>query len=193
MIAQLVSTQVDGESLTNERIRSLSINFLTAGLSTTNLLSNLLYRLMTSDDFDATLRNDRALIPAAVEESLRFEPPVLFLFRTVKEDVEIAEADLPVGERVVMGIASANRDETVFDHADRFRINAADPEHLAFGAGPHLCLGNHMARMEGRVVVEEYLDRFGAGELALTPEYEYELMAHFLEYGPERLDVVVNR
>jgi cytochrome P450 len=193
LIAQLVATQVDGEWLTKQRIRSLAINFLTAGLSTTNLISNLLYRLMTSEDFDATVRNDRGVIPAAVEESLRFEPPVLFLFRTVTGDVGIADRELPAGERVVMGIASANRDETVFDDADRFRINAADPEHLAFGAGPHLCLGNHMARMEGRVVVEEYLDRFGPGELALTPEYEYELMAHFLEYGPERLDVVVNR
>src|ERR1035437_4388666 len=126
---------------------------------------------MTSEAFDASLRNDRELIPAAVEESLRFEPPVLFLFRTVKEDTEIADRKLPVGERVVMGIASANRDETVYDNADRFRIDAGDPDHLAFGAGPHLCLGNHMARMEGRVVVEEYLNRFGLHELGLTPEY----------------------
>jgi cytochrome P450 len=193
LIAQLVTTQVDGEWLTNQRIRSLAINFLTAGLSTTNLISNLLYRLMTSEEFDATLRDDRQVIPAAVEESLRFEPPVLFLFRTVKEDTEIAERPLPVGERVVMGIASANRDESIYKESDHFRIDPTDPEHLAFGAGPHLCLGNHMARMEGRVVVEEYLDRFRAGELKLTPEYEYELMPHFLEYGPERLDVVIDR
>jgi cytochrome P450 len=94
---------------------------------------------------------------------------------------------------VVMGIASANRDESIYKEADHFRIDPTDPDHLAFGAGPHLCLGNHMARMEGRVVVEEYLDRFRAGELKLTPEYEYELMPHFLEYGPERLDVVIDR
>ncbi len=193
LIAQLVATQVDGEWLTNRRIRSLAINFLTAGLSTTNLISNLLYRLMTSEDFDRTLRTDREVIPAAVEESLRFEPPVLFLFRTVKEDTEIADRLLPEGERVVMGIASANRDESIYQDADEFRINPTDPEHLAFGAGAHLCLGNHMARMEGRVVVEEYLNRFGAGELRLSPEYEYELMPHFLEYGPERLDVVIDR
>ena len=193
LIAQLVTTQVDGEYLTNQRIHSLAINFLTAGLSTTNLISNLLYRLMTSEDFDATVRNDREVIPAAVEESLRFEPPVLFLFRTVKEETEIADRVLPPGERVVMGIASANRDETIYSEADHFRIDPNDPDHLAFGAGPHLCLGNHMARMEGRVVVEEYLDRFGPGELTLSADYEYELMPHFLEYGPERLDVVVDR
>jgi cytochrome P450 len=193
LIAQLVATQVEGEWLTNQRIRSLAINFLTAGLSTTNLISNLLYRLMTSEEFDTTLRTDRDVIPAAVEESLRFEPPVLFLFRTVKEETEIADRLLPVGERVVMGIASANRDESVYEGADHFRIDPTDPDHLAFGAGPHLCLGNHMARMEGRVVVEEYLNRFASGELKLTPEYEYELMPHFLEYGPERLDVVIDR
>jgi cytochrome P450 len=193
LIAQLVSTPVDGELLTNQRIRSLAINFLAAGLSTTNLISNLLYRLMTSEEFDTALRTNRDLIPAAVEESLRFEPPVLFLFRTVQEDVEIADQALPVGQRVVMGIASANRDESVYEGADHFRLDATDPEHLAFGAGPHLCLGNHMARMEGRVVVEEYLNRFGGRELKLSPGYEYELMPHFLEYGPERLDVVVDK
>jgi cytochrome P450 len=164
---------------------------LSAGLSTTNLISNLYYRLITSDDFYSALRDDAALIPVAVEESLRFEPPVLFLFRTATQDTEIADTPIKAGDRLVTGIASANRDESVFDRANEFRLNASDPENLAFGAGPHLCLGNHMARMEGRVAVEEFFRHFGPGELRLAPAYEYHLMPHFLEYGPERLDVVV--
>jgi cytochrome P450 len=193
LISQMIAAEVDGERMSNERIRSLVVNFLSAGLSTTNLISNILYRLITSPEFDALLRNDQGVIPAAIEESLRFEPPVLFLFRTVKEATAISGQALGAGDRVVMGIASANRDESVYKDGERFRIDPSDPEHLAFGAGPHLCLGNHMARMEGRVVVEEYLRRYSYGDLRLTADYRYELMPHFLEYGPERLDVVVGR
>lgn len=192
LVSQMVEADIEGDKLSTERIRSLAINFLSAGLSTTNLISNLYYRLITSDDFDRTLRDDAAVIPVAVEESLRFEPPVLFLFRTATQDTEIADTSIKPGDRLVTGIASANRDETVFDRANEFRLNASDPENLAFGAGPHLCLGNHMARMEGRVAVEEFFRHFGPGELRLDPGYEYHLMPHFLEYGPERLDVVVH-
>jgi cytochrome P450 len=191
LISQMVDADIEGERLSTERIRSLAINFLSAGLSTTNLISNLYHRLITSDDFDRMLRNDPALIPVAVDESLRFEPPVLFLFRTATQPAKIGDTSVNAGDRLVTGIASANRDESVFERANEFRLNADDPEHLAFGAGPHLCLGNHMARMEGRVAVEEFFRQFAPGQVQLAPEYHYHLMPHFLEYGPERLDVVV--
>ncbi len=193
LISQMVGAEVDGHRLNDDRICSLIINFLSAGLSTTNLISNLLHRLLTSEEFDRLLREKPDLIPAAIEESLRFEPPVLFLFRTVKDDTKIGEQAVAPGDRVVMGIASANRDETVYEDPERFRVNPNDPEHLAFGAGPHLCLGNHMARMEGQVVIEEYLGRFAYGDITTAPGYQHELMPHFLEYGPEKLDVVVQR
>jgi cytochrome P450 len=73
------------------------------------------------------LRDDAALIPVAVEESLRFEPPVLFLFRTATQETEIADTPIKPGDRLVTGIASANRDESVFDRANEFRLNASDP------------------------------------------------------------------
>ena len=191
LISQMVEADIEGERLSTERIRSLAINFLSAGLSTTNLISNLYYRLLTSADFDRMLRADPSLIPVAVDESLRFEPPVLFLFRTATQPAEISNVTVSAGDRLVTGIASANRDETVFERANEFRLNASDPEHLAFGAGPHLCLGNHMARMEGRVAVEEFFRQFAPGQVSVAPDYHYHLMPHFLEYGPERLDVVV--
>jgi cytochrome P450 len=191
LISQMVEADIEGAKLSTERIRSLAINFLSAGLSTTNLISNLYYRLITDGEFDGLLRRDPALIPVAVDESLRFEPPVLFLFRTATREAQIGDTTVNAGDRLVTGIASANRDEAVFERANEFRLNADDPEHLAFGAGPHLCLGNHMARMEGRVAVEELFRQFAPGQLQLAPDYHYHLMPHFLEYGPERLDVVV--
>jgi cytochrome P450 len=194
LLTGLIRAEVDGERMSDDRVRALSVNFLSAGLSNTNLIGNLMYRLLTDPDFDRALRDDRDLVPVAVEESLRVESPVLFLFRTAAEDVEMGGETIRDGERVAMGIACANRDETIWSDPDEFRLDrSGTPEHLAFGAGPHLCLGNTIARMEAKVAVEEVLDRFAPGELALAPDFHYELMPHYLEYGPERLDVVVRR
>jgi cytochrome P450 len=96
------------------------------------------------------------------------------------------------GDHVMMGIASANRDEAVYPHADEFLLDRrGEPEHLAFGAGPHLCLGNHLTRMIGKVVLEELLDRFAPGQIRLAPQFAWVCVDHPLEYGPETLDVVV--
>ena len=97
------------------------------------------------------------------------------------------------GERVITGIASANRDEAVYEHADEYRLDRATlpDNHLSFGEGPHLCLGNHLTRMIGRVVLEEALDQFAPGQLRLADGYELSLVPMFLEYGPESLEVVI--
>ena len=131
----------------------------------------------------------------AVEESLRYEAPVLFLFRTAKDDVEIGGCPVHKGERVIVGIASANRDENVFEHAEEFCLDRSSlpDNHLSFGEGPHLCLGNHLTRMIGRVVLEEAVDHFAPGALRLADGYRLSLVPMFLEYGPETLDVTVSR
>jgi cytochrome P450 len=194
LLTGLIRADLDGERMSDDRVRALAVNFFSAGLSTTNLIGNLVHRLLTDEAFDRTMRADRSLIPVAVEESLRVESPVLFLFRTAAEDTRVGDEVIHEGERVAMGIACANRDETVYADPDEFRLDRpGTPEHLAFGAGPHLCLGNTIARMEAKVAVEELLDRFAPGELVLAPGFHFELMPHFLEYGPERLDVVVRR
>jgi cytochrome P450 len=166
--------------------------------STTYMLGNLLYRFVSDPGFAATLRADRGLIPEAVEESLRLEPPVLFLFRTAKDDATIGETPVHAGERVIVGIASGNRDEQVYECPNEFRLDRGItagrvPEHLTFGVGPHICLGIHVARMEGRVVLETMLDRFVPGEITLADDYELQFVPMFLEYGPETLDVRVAR
>ena len=92
----------------------------------------------------------------------------------------------------MLGIGAANRDGEVYADADEFRLDRdGEPEHLAFGAGPHLCLGNHLTRMVGKVVLEEVLDAFAPGALRFAPGYRWECVDHMMEYGPETLDVVV--
>lgn len=186
----------EGGQLSDVHIRTLAVNSIAGSLSLTYMLGNLLHRYLTDPTgFAEVLRADRSLIPMAVEESLRYEPPVLFLFRTAKEDVEVAGCPIHQGERVILGMASANRDESVWDHADEYRLDRAElpDDHLSFGAGPHLCLGNHLTRMIGRVVLEEVLDTFGPGELRLADGYELTYVPMFLEYGPDSLDAQVVR
>ena len=196
LLTRMVQAEDGGDRLGDLHIRTLSVNTLAGSLSTTYMLGNLLYRLVSDGGFDRAIRADRSLIPEAVEESLRLEPPVLFLFRTAKEETDIGATPVHAGERVIVGIASGNRDEHAYDRPDDFRLDRGmtrgeAPEHLTFGVGPHICLGIHVARMEGRVVLEAMLDRFAPGQVKLTPDYELHFVPMFLEYGPETLDVTV--
>jgi cytochrome P450 len=173
-------------------VRTLTVNILAGSLSASYMLGNLLYRLLSNADFDAALRDDRARIPAAIEESLRLEAPVAFLFRTAREDAVLGGCPVARGEHVMLGIAAAGRDESAYHEADAFRLDRdGEPEHLAFGVGPHVCLGNHLTRMIGRVVLEESLDRFAPGVWRLADDFRWVCVDHLLEYGPERLEVVV--
>lgn len=194
LISEMLRIEIDGQAVRRQRVRTLALNFITGGISTTMLISNLLHRLLTDRPLTQRLRAEPGLIPVAVEESLRVEPPVLFLFRTATEAVELSGCPIRPGDRVVAGIASANRDEDVYPEAATFSLERdKPPEHLAFGGGAHLCLGNKMARMEAQVVIETLFSHYSPGEIALAPTFHYELMPHFLEFGPERLDVVVPR
>jgi cytochrome P450 len=194
MIARMTRAEVQGERLSSLQIRTLCANCLLASQSTANLIGNLLHRFASDAAFERALRANRALIPGAVEESLRFDCPVLFLFRTARVDHEIAGARVRAGERIILGIASGNRDETVWERANEFWLERdwqRAPEILTFGPGPHLCLGNTIARMEARVVLELVMDTLAPGQLRLAPGYERTLVPMFLEYGPENLEVAV--
>lgn len=194
LLTRMIRAEADGRRLSDLHIRTLAVNSVAGSLSLTYMLGNLLYRFMTDEaGFTSLLRAERSLIPMAVEESLRFEPPVLFLFRTATTDVEFSGCPVQRGERIITGIASANRDETVWEHADEYRLDrdTLPDNHLSFGEGPHLCLGNHLTRMIGRVVLEEALDRFGPGQLRLDDGFEFHFVPMFLEYGPESLPVVI--
>jgi cytochrome P450 len=193
LLALMVRSQDDdGWRIGAHHARTLSVNILAGSLSASYLLGNLLYRLLRDAEFDALLRAKPSLRAAAVEESLRLEAPVAFLFRTAREETEIGGFPVHRGEHVMLHIAAANRDESVYPDADSFRLDrSGQPEHLAFGVGPHVCLGNHLTRTLGRVVLEEVQARFAPGALRLAPGFVWRCVDHLLEYGPETLEVEV--
>lgn len=196
LLGVMVRTEAeDGWHIPEAHVRTLTVNILAGSLSASYMIGNLLYRYLTrADDFAEVLRAEPALIPVAVEESLRHEAPVMHLFRTAQVDTELGGCPVQAGEHLMLGIGAGNRDQAVYPDASSFRLDrAGQPEHLSFGVGPHLCLGNHLTRMVGAVILEEVLDRFGPGALQLAPGYEWACVAHPLEYGPETLDVVVSR
>ena len=195
LITRMLYADDGSRRMTDWDTRTQSAGALAASLSTTALLGNLFYRLIREPDFESVLRANRELIPAAVEESLRLEPPVMLLFRTSAVDTNIAGCPINVGDRIVTGIASANRDERIFDEADDFRLdrarNESEAKHLSFGFGAHICPGRNLARMEGRIALETYFDHYPQGSLKLAPGFAFEFVPMFLEYGPRRLDVVM--
>ena len=149
------------------------LTLLVAGNETTRtLLSGSALVLHEHPDQRAALAADTALVPGGVEECLRWVTPVHAFCRTATEDVVVAGTPVGEGDYLCMLYASANRDERVFgDDADRFDVRRpANPMHLAFGFGEHVCLGASLARLEGRIFVEELLARFPDYAVTGAPE-----------------------
>jgi cytochrome P450 len=168
VISDLVTAEIDGESLTDEAIYSFLRLLLPAGAETTYRSSgNLLYLLLTHTDQMTAVREDRSLLPQAIEEGLRFEPPLLSIGRTTTCEVEISGVTLPAGASIAPNIGSANHDETRWENPEVFDIFRPALPHIAFAHGPHMCLGMHLARLETRVLVNCVLDRLPG--LALNP------------------------
>jgi cytochrome P450 len=116
---------------------------------------------------------DPALVPAAVEEMLRYEGPVQFATRLAKVDFEMGGAAIRRGQAVYLVLAAANRDPAQFPDPDRFDVGRADNKHVAFGAGPHFCLGAPLARLEAQLAFRELIRRFPGGLRLGSPSPEY--------------------
>jgi cytochrome P450 len=160
VISDLVQAQVDGEMLDDEAIYAFLRLLLPAGAETTYRSSgNLLYLLLTHTDQLEAVLGDRSLLPQAIEEALRFEPPLLQINRTATREVEVAGVTIPEGGSVTTCLGSANHDETRWEEAEEFDIFRPQIPHLAFAHGPHMCLGMHLARLETRTLVNKVLDR----------------------------------
>ncbi len=193
----LITTMVqardeEGRVISAHHARTLVVNMLAGSLSASFMLGNLMYRWLTDPEFDRTLREQPELIPAAVDESLRLEAPVTFLFRKAKADSVVGGCPVHKGEQIMLGMAAANRDDAVYPDAESFRLDRHAPKaHLAFGIGPHVCLGNHLTWMIGRVVLEELVARFVPGQVRLAEGYEWVCVDHIQEYGPEHLPVTL--
>ena len=157
----MLGAEIDGRPLTDREITTQLHFMIQAGVHTTrSLLAHLMNRLVQDPGLYAALAADPDLVPRYVEESLRHDSPVQGTPRHVTRDVEIDGTVVHRGESVTMGIGSANRDETVYPDPDAFRLDRDDPRrHLAFGAGPHICPGATLARLEGVTAVRVLTER----------------------------------
>jgi cytochrome P450 len=149
---------------------SFFVQLITAANDTTkSMLSGGLLALIEHPDQQAELRADPSLIPAAVEEVLRYANPLHYFRRTATADTVLRGTAINEGDKVLMYYTSANRDEDVFDDPQVFDIHRSPNPQLSFGIGEHFCLGAHLARLEGKIFFEELLDTFGTFELTAEP------------------------
>lgn len=166
----VVNAEVDGQRLTDGELDRFFQLLVIAGNETTrNLINGTILTLSQHPEQWELLRSDPTLLPGAIEEVLRFHSPVMCFRRTATQDTELGGRWIRAGQKVVMYYASANRDEAVFDDPDRFDITRRDNPHLAFGSGPHFCLGNAVARLEARVLLATLFERFPSIEVTGPP------------------------
>ncbi|MEX2293347.1 MAG: cytochrome P450 [Acidimicrobiales bacterium] len=169
LISDLVTNEFDGEMLDDEEIYSFLRLLLPAGAETTyRAAGNFIYGLLTHPDQMEALAADRSLMVQAVEEAIRWESPLLITTRRCMADTEIGGVAVPEGANVIAHLGSANHDEAHWDDAESFDIQREPKPQIAFGAGPHMCLGMHLARLELRVAVNRLLDRLP--DLRLDPD-----------------------
>lgn len=166
-------THADGDDvLTDDEIFWSAAMLIGAGSeTTTNLLSGLLLTLAQQPDAYAQLREHPELIPAAIEEQLRFVSPVQGFYRTATRDYTVGAYTIPAGARVLLLFAAANRDPRRFDDPDTFDLNRNLSDHVAFGGGIHYCLGTPLTRLEGSRVFNQLLPRVQA--LHLDGDFRY--------------------
>jgi cytochrome P450 len=160
LISALSTAEVDGERLSEYELVKFCTLLLAAGQETTkNLIANAIVCFTDYPDRMERLIREPALMPTAIEEVLRYLPPVWFLFRQTRTDVELAGQHIPANQLVLAWTASANRDPAQFPDPDRFDIEREPNRHLAFGHGIHFCVGAPLARLEARIALPMMLEQ----------------------------------
>ena len=181
-----VLTRAGSESaLSAEEVLAFIVLLLVAGNeTTTNLIGNAIIALLSHPEQLEQLRADASLIPNAVEEALRYDAPVQFLFRRAAKKVELSGVTIPEGSMCTVLFGSANRDERRYPDSEHFEITRDASGHVAFGHGIHFCLGAPLARLEGRIALEALLRRLPN---LRRVDAEVELVPSFFLRGPQRL------
>ncbi|HZR81503.1 MAG TPA: cytochrome P450 [Candidatus Binatia bacterium] len=179
IITVLLNSEVDGDRLSDLDFDAFFILLTIAGNETTrNQTSHGLRLLLENPEQLSRLRGDPSLLDSAVEEMLRYNPPVMYFRRTTTQDTEIRGVHVPAGSKVTVYYPSGNRDEDVFPEADRFDVMRSPNEHLAFGIGEHFCLGASLARVQLRSMLGEVVRRLE--DIELDGEIRY-LRSHFID------------
>lgn len=163
LLTRFITSEIDGRRLTDEKILGFCSFLLTAGSGTTTImLSNLLYRLLSAPDQFEKLKADRSLIPLAIEECVRIDAPVHGLFRTNNQETDIGPLHLKPDTKVLMLWAAGSLDPDVFENPTKFDLERDIGDvrkHLSFGYGIHICRGAPLSRIEGQLFLEAILDR----------------------------------
>jgi cytochrome P450 len=191
LVSHLVTVRdTEGDRLTEDELVTTCILLLNAGHeATVNVTGNGLLALLRSPDQLARLRADRALLPTAIEELMRFDSPLQLFERTATEDVEIAGVTVREGQKIAALLGSANHDPAVFPDPEALDVGRTDNPHITFGAGVHFCIGAPLARVELQASFGALLDRTARLELGGEPVRRPE----FVIRGLAQLPVVLAR
>ncbi|MBR7621393.1 cytochrome P450 [Phenylobacterium sp. 20VBR1] len=182
----IANSKIDGEPISHFEAMSYYIIVATAGHDTTSSsTAGAIWGLAENPGELAKLQANPALIPGLVDESIRWITPVKTFMRTAMQDTEIGGRKLSKGDWLMLCYASGNRDEAVFTDPNAFRVDRSPNKHLAFGYGAHLCLGQHLAKMEMRILWEEMIPRLKSLELAGVPAQSQAVFVN----GPKRLPI----
>ncbi|KJM65525.1 cytochrome P450 [Pluralibacter gergoviae] len=170
----LATAEVDGQLLTKNYINGFYLAIATAGHDTTSASTTgaLLGMMRHPEQWDL-IKSDMSHIPGLIDESIRYISPVRHFMRTAKEDTEIRGVKIRKNDRIMLLYPSANRDEDVYENPDVFEMRRKPNRHLGFGFGPHMCIGQHVAKMELAILWEELLPKLKSVELAGTPGLAY--------------------
>src|SRR5580704_5874887 len=171
IVSHLIDSEIDGRPLTEEQLLNYCELIVEAGNETTrNAISGGLLAFSENRGEWERLRQQPELLPSAVEEILRWVSPIIHFTRTATENCEVRGVKIRAGDKLALFYASANRDEVMFADPFEFRVDRSPNHHLAFGSGPHFCMGAHLARVELEVLFRHLLARLEWFELAAPPE-----------------------
>ncbi len=173
LISALIAAEEDGDQLTEEEIVATCNLLLIAGHETTvNLIANAVLALLRHPRHWAALGADPARTPSVVEETLRYDPPVQLVGRIAGADMTVGEVTVPQGDTMMLLLAAAQRDPAIYTDPDSFDPDRGSIRHLAFGLGPHFCLGAPLARLEATIALSALTARFPKARLVGEPVYK---------------------
>lgn len=189
MIALLLRSEFEGEMLDDEAIAHFVRMLIPAAVETTSLsFQNMMTLLLSRPELVARVRDNPALVTKVVAETMRYESPATFLARVATRDVEIAGVSIPEGAALSLAASSANRDDAAFADGDDFDIDRKMVPALGFGFGPHMCVGQHIARLELTVALKALLDMLP--NLRLDPAFEPPVIRGIIKRGPQEIRVM---